>query len=175
MSVDIAELAAKYPAVIEAFTRNFCSPPRSFPDVWASKNVRLDSDVAEFYDPQASPYFIQPLRSIFDNSLKEICIIAPPGTGKTTLIEAMVCFVAACDPGDVLIASKNDALLGQWLDTRLNRILARCEPLADYLPQKSDRQKKLLLLKHMFVMSRAANLASFQQVSVRWAIGDECW
>jgi Phage terminase large subunit (GpA) len=175
MSLEIAELAEKYPALIDAFTRNFCSPPRTFPDVWASRNVKLDSDVAEFYDPQASPYFIAPLRAIFDNQLKEICIIAPPGTGKTTLIEAMVCYVAACDPGDVLIASKNDVLLSQWLDTRLNRILARCEPLADYLPRNSDRQKKLLLLRHMFVMSRAANLASFQQVSVRWAIGDECW
>jgi hypothetical protein len=175
MTLDAAELARKYPAIVEAFERNFCSPPRTFPDIWASKNVKLDSDVAEFYDPAASPYFIQPLRAIFDNSLKEICVIAPPGSGKTTLIEVMIAYVAVCDPGDVLVSSKNDVLLSQWLDTRLNRILARCEPLADYLPNKSDRQKKLLLLKHMFVMSRAANLASFQQVSVRWAIGDECW
>jgi hypothetical protein len=175
MSLDVTELAAKYPALIEAFTRNFCSPPRTFPDQWARANVKLDSDVAEYYDPAASPYFITPLRAIFDNSLREICIIAPPGSGKTALIEVMVCYLAACDPGDVLIASKNDSLLGQWLDTRLNRILNRCAPLQDYLPQKSDRQKKLLLLRHMFVMSRAANLASFQQVSVRWAIGDECW
>jgi hypothetical protein len=135
----------------------------------------LDSDVAEFYNPAASPYFVTPLRAIFDNNLREICLIAPPGSGKTALIEAMVCYAAACDPGDILISSKNEMLLNQWLDTRLNRILARCAPLSDYLPQKSDRQKKLLLLRHMFVMSRAANLASFQQVSVRWAIGDECW
>jgi len=173
--VDVIDVINRHPKILDAFIRNFCSPPRTFPDIWASRNVQLDSDVAEFYDPQASPYFIEPLRAIFDNTLKEICIIAPPGAGKTTLIEIMICYVAACDPGDVLVSSKNDVLLSQWLDTRLNRILNRCEPLRDYLPNKSDRQKKLLLLKHMFVMSRAANLASFQQVSVRWAIGDECW
>ena len=131
MSLDAAELAQKYPALVDAFVRNFRSPPRTFPDIWASRNVKLDSDVAEFYDPQASPYFITPLRAIFDNSLKEICVIAPPGSGKTTLIEVMIAYVAACDPGDVLVSSKNDVLLSQWLDTRLNRILSRCEPLAD--------------------------------------------
>src|ERR1700752_90994 len=126
MSLEIAELAAKYPALIDAFTRNFCSPPRTCPDIWASRNVKLDSEVAEFYDPRASPYFVAPLRAIFDNNLREICVIAPPGTGKTTLIEVMIAYVAACDPGDVLVSSKNDVLLSQWLDTRLNRFLNRC-------------------------------------------------
>lgn len=118
---------------------------------------------------------MRPFRRFFDNSRKEICIVAPPGTGKTTLFEAAICYIAHQDPGDVLVTSKNEDLLNQWLDTRLNRILARCEPLADYLPRSSDRQKKLLLLRHMFIAARAANEASLQQISVRWALGDEVW
>jgi hypothetical protein len=30
-------------------------------------------------------------------------------------------------------------------------------------------------LRHMFIAARAANQPSLQQISVRWALGDECW
>lgn len=168
-------LAEKYSVLLEVLNRATATPPPEHPDVWASRHVRLNSHVSEYFAPSASPYFIQPFRRMFDNSRREVCIVAPPGTGKTALFESGVCYLTHCDPGDVLITSKNEDLLEQWLDTRLNPILARCAPLAHYLPRNSDRQKKLLLLTHMFVACRAANESSLQQISVRYCFGDECW
>jgi len=166
---------SQHPELLEAFCRAIRPPSRQAPDQWAAQHVRLNSDIAEYYDPGATPALQQPFRRFFDNAMRELNVVAPPGIGKTTLFEAAICYIAAEDPGDVLVASKNEELLEQWLDARLNPILSRCEPIREYMPRSSDRQKKLLLLKHMFVAARAANEASLQQISVRWALGDECW
>ena len=168
-------MTAAHPELLAAFCRSLRPPSREFPDQWAARHVRLHSDLGEYFDADANPALRQPFRRFFDNSRREICVVAPPGIGKTTLFEAALCYLAAEDPGDCLIASKNEDLLGQWLDSRLHPILSRCAPLADFLPRQSDRQKKLLLLRHMFIAARAANEASLQQISVRYAFGDECW
>lgn len=165
----------KYSVLLDVLARATAVPRQEHPDQWAAKHVRLNSHVSEFFDPDASPYFVQPFRRMFDNSCREICIIAPPGTGKTVLFEAGVCYLAHQDPGDVLITSKDEDLLEQWLDTKLNPILSRCAPLADYLPRSSDRQKKLLILKHLFIVARAVNESGLQQISVRYCLGDEVW
>ena len=168
-------MTATHPELLEAFCRSIRPPSREPPDLWAARHVRLNSDLGEFFDPDASPALRQPLRRMFDNTRKEVCLVAPPGIGKTTLFEAALCYLASEDPGDCLIASKNEELLEQWLDTRLHPILNRCEPLREYLPRASDRQKKLLLLRHMFIAARAANESSLQQTSVRYCFLDEAW
>ena len=80
--VDIIDVIRRHPKVLDAFVRNFCSPPRTFPDIWASRNVQLDSDVAEFYDPQASPYFIEPLRAISITHSRKSALLRRPEPGK---------------------------------------------------------------------------------------------
>jgi hypothetical protein len=76
----VLSVAEKFPDLIETFSRSFSVPPRQYPDVWAS-NVSVTGNVSEFYDPSASPYFVVWLRAIFDNTLKAICVAAPPGCG----------------------------------------------------------------------------------------------
>jgi hypothetical protein len=161
--------------LIETFCRAIKPETKLPPDAWSAKHVRTGSDLAERYAPALAPWFITPMRRMFDNRLKEVHIVAPPGSGKTALLEATICYLAGNDPGDTLIATKNEEMLRVWLDTRFRTIIKRCSPLKELLEGGETDQKKLILFSHMFVAARPANAANLQQISVRWAFGDECW
>lgn len=163
--------------IVAAFARNFCVPSRLPIEEWCNANVPLENDVSEKFNIELTPWFREPLRACADHICNEVFCVAAPGLGKTTVfMEAFVLWLACNNPQNLLLVSDNIVLLEQFLDSRLHPLINRCAALQPFLPRKSDRQKKLLILGNsMFLMARAANKSSAQQVSTPIQILDEAW
>jgi hypothetical protein len=166
---------AQYNDILEAFSHAFAVPAKIPIEDWCSANVKLSSDVSEYWDKNSSPWFILPLQKMFAPEIREVNLCCATGMGKTALVEAATCAVICLTPGDTLFIAKNEDLLRQYMDTRLGKIIRNCDPVQQYLPRASELQKKLILLKHMSITARAANESSLQGLSVRHIYSDECW
>jgi hypothetical protein len=111
-----------------------------------------------------------------DIETRQIVVLAPTGAGKSTMAEALTCYVVAEDPGPMLYASQTDATSGFWAESRLMPAIRQCEPLANILPTDRNKVRKTeIIFPHMPLLVTGANMSSFQELSMRWLYGDEAW
>jgi energy-coupling factor transporter ATP-binding protein EcfA2 len=111
-----------------------------------------------------------------DIETRQVVVLSPTGSGKSTMAEALTCYVVSEDPGPMLYASQTDATSGFWAESRLMPAIRRCEPLAALLPTDRNKVRKTeIMFPHMPLLVTGANMSSFQELSMRWLYGDEAW
>ena len=164
-------------AVYESF-RAALRPPTGLPPwEWAARHVRIaNSERSSFFDPEQTPWWKGPMECAADIETRQVVVLAPTGSGKSTMAEALTCYVVSEDPGPMLYASQTDATSGFWAESRLMPAIRRCEPLSALLPTDRNKVRKTeIMFPHMPLLVTGANMSSFQELSMRWLYGDEAW
>lgn len=161
----------------EGFAAGIVTSYQGDPLDWLSDNVRLPHSARSTrFDPGNAPWLNQIVRSVTDDRVKQIVVKAPTGGGKTTLLELIVPWIIAQQPGPMLVIGQTDETTKEWAESRLIPILESCPPVAKLFP--SDRhlkRKTSILFPHMAMFLSGANLSSLQEKSMRYCYGDECW
>jgi len=152
-------------------------PSRLSPWAWSAENVRIaNSERSPKFDPSQTPWWKAPMECAADYETRQVVIVAPTGSGKSTMAEALVPYVVSENPGPFLYASQTDADARFWAETRLKPALKSCPSLAPLWPKDRHASRKLeIIFPHMPLIMGGANLSNFQEKSVRWLYGDEVW
>lgn len=161
----------------DAFRRGIRPPTRLTPWEWASKNVKIqNSERSSVFDPEQTPWWKAPMECAADIDTRNVVVLAPTGSGKSTMAEALVPYVVSEDPGPMLYASQTDEDAKFWAESRLIPALKSCAALSALWPEDRHKSRKLeILFPHMPLVMGGANLSNFQEKSVRWLYGDEVW
>lgn len=144
---------------------------------WMQHHVRLPHSArSTYFDPHLAPWLNDIISAVQNDEVQQITICAPTGGAKTTLLELVIPYIIAQQPGPALLVSQNDDEAKDWADSRLTQILESCEPVKKLFP--SDRhlkRKTSIIFPHMPVFICGANMSSLQAKSMRYCIGDETW
>lgn len=161
----------------DAFRRGIRPPTKLTPWAWASKNVKIqNSERSSVFDPDQTPWWKAPMECAADVETRNVVVLAPTGSGKSTMAEALIPYVVSEDPGPMLYASQTDEDAKFWAESRLIPALKSCAALAALWPEDRHKSRKLeILFPHMPLVMGGANLSNFQEKSVRWLYGDEVW
>jgi phage terminase large subunit GpA-like protein len=151
-------------------------PPTSdSPWEWAAKHVRIsNSERSSKFDPHQTPWWMAPMECAADADTRQVVILAPTGSGKSTMAEALFPFIVSEDPGNLLYASQTDTDAKFWGETRLQPALKSCAGVAKLWPEDRHKSRAMeILFPHMALVLGGANLSNFQEKSCRWLYGDE--
>jgi phage terminase large subunit GpA-like protein len=96
----------RHPAEADIWTamkKGCAPPPRESPVAWTERTVpQVLSARSSMVDFGQTPWFRDPFEAFADNTVREINIVAPVGSGKTTFLEAAISYAVARDPGPML-------------------------------------------------------------------------
>jgi phage terminase large subunit GpA-like protein len=161
----------------DAFRRGIRPPTRLAPWAWAAVNVKIqNSERSSVFDPEQTPWWKGPMECAADVETRNVVVLAPTGSGKSTMAEALIPYVVSEDPGPMLYASQTDEDAKFWAESRLIPALKSCAALTALWPEDRHKSRKLeILFPHMPLVMGGANLSNFQEKSVRWLYGDEVW
>lgn len=164
---------------LEAFCKAVTPPSDLNVVEWACKYVKLPQSArSPNFDIDSTPWLKWPMLQIADDENREVIIMAPVGSGKTTMFEGVLPWIIAEEPGPTLITMQTDDDARGWVDTRFHPSLKSNEKVAPLLPtgkQRGNFRKGEILFAHMPLHIGGANLANLQSKSIRWVIGDEVW
>jgi phage terminase large subunit GpA-like protein len=163
--------------LIDAFADSMRPPSRLDVTEWCSKYVKLPHSArSPQFDISSTPWLKEPMQVTADNDNKEVVIVAPVGSGKTTLFEGLIPWIISEEPGGTLVALQTDSEASTWAETRLNPSLQLCEPIKNLFPEDRHKKRKTeIIFPHMPLLIGGANLSTLQSKSMRWVIGDEVW
>jgi len=144
---------------------------------WARDFVKIsNSERSSFFDPEQTPWWKAPMECMADDETREVVIIAPTGSGKSTMAEALIPFIVAEQPGSMLYASQTDTDARFWAETRLTPALKSVEAIRNLWPEDRHKSRKLeIIFPHMSLLMGGANMSNFQEKSVSYIYGDEVW
>jgi len=159
--------------------RNACRPPVKMPpSEWATGRVALYEGLSPTYQADSAPWLREPLDAFADVDAKEVCLLAPVGTGKTTMIEAAIAFVISEDPGGTMIVGQTDSDIKDWSETRMQHTLRNTKETMGLLPTGKNRhklRKDAIIFPHMSMFLTGANISGLQAKSMRRVLCDEVW
>lgn len=161
----------------DSFRRGIRPPSDLTPAEWAGKFVRVqNSERSPFFDIEQTPWWKRPMEAAGDNEVRQIVVMAPTGSGKSTMAEGLIPWIISEDPGPLLYASQTDEDAKFWAESRLLPTLRACEPIKSLWPDDRHKSRKMeIIWPHMPMVLGGANMSNFQEKSVRWLYGDEVW
>jgi len=174
---DLKRLHQKKVRRIErAFFRNFRPPSTLTPSQWASDRVAIMDGLTPKFHTDNAPWQREPLEVLADPETKEVVFLAPIGTGKTTFMEAGLCYIIAEDPGPTLLVGQTDDDLKDWAETRMDYAINNTPETAALLPKDRHKKRKMeILFPAMSLFLTGANLSGLQSKSMRRVFCDEAW
>jgi len=159
-----------------AFFRNFRPPSTLTPSQWASDRVAIMDGLTPRFHVDNAPWQREPLEVLADPEVKEAVFLAPIGTGKTTFMEAGLCYIIAEDPGPTLLVGQTDDDLKDWAETRMDYAIHNTPETAALLPRDRHKKRKMeILFPSMSLFLTGANLSGLQSKSMRRVFCDEAW
>jgi phage terminase large subunit GpA-like protein len=159
-----------------AFFRNFRPPSTLTPSQWASDRVAIMDGLTPKFHTDNAPWQREPLEVLADPEIKEAVFLAPIGTGKTTFMEAGLCYIIAEDPGPTLLVGQTDDDLKDWAETRMDYAIRNTPETAALLPRDRHKKRKMeILFPSMSLFLTGANLSGLQSKSMRRVFCDEAW
>lgn len=164
-------------AVMAGMRAGLRPPTDLTPWAWAAENVKIsNSERSSKFDPEQTPWWKMPMECAGDFETREVVVVAPTGSGKSTMAEALIPYIVSEDPGPLLYASQTDEDAKFWAETRLKPAMKSCRSLDGLWPEDRHASRKLeIIFPHMPIVLGGANLSNFQEKSVRWLYGDEVW
>jgi hypothetical protein len=144
---------------------------------WAEENIRYPhSDRSYRFRRDVSYWLNWPLEAITSGFWRVVSIMAPTGGSKTTLLETLVSYIVAVDPGATLIVGQSDVDVSDFAEVRLMPMLNSIESVVALLPESRHQKRKTeIIFPHMPLYLGGANLNTLQSKSCRWVILDEVW
>jgi transcriptional regulator with XRE-family HTH domain/energy-coupling factor transporter ATP-binding protein EcfA2 len=145
---------------------------------WCEENVILPHSARNpEFRRDTAPWLNFPLEQVASDEWSEVVLATPTGGGKTTLVELLLPYIVAIDPGPTLMVGQTDDLAKEWAETRLMPVFDACKPVEELFPKKDRhaKRKTAIIFPHMPLFIAAANMSSLQEKSMRYCIGDEVW
>jgi phage terminase large subunit GpA-like protein len=162
--------------LLSVFQRACRPPARLPPSEWATDRVAIQDGLTPKYSTSNAPWQIEPLDVVANADAKEVVILAPIGTGKTTFMEAALQYIIAEDPGPTLLVGQTDDDLKDWAETRMDYAIRNTPETAALLPEDRHKKRKMqILFPHMSLFLTGANLSGLQSKSMRRVFCDEAW
>lgn len=169
-------LTEKIDQGLDAF-REACRPPqRLLPSDYAHDRVAIYEGKSPLYDKTATPWMNEPLDRLADPECTEMILLAPTGSGKTTMMEAALAYIVAEDPGPTLVIGQTNETISEWFETRLMHTFRETAETKYLIPSGKHRhkaRKDAVIFSHMTLFSTGANMSGTQARSMRRVIGDE--
>jgi phage terminase large subunit GpA-like protein len=159
----------------------FCRAVRPPSDLqvadWCAQNVHIvGSERSSKFDIDQFPWWRFPMEQIRNHDVQEVYVTMPTGSGKSTMAEALFCYIVSEDAGNLLYASQANDKAKFWAESRLLPALKKCKSLETLWPEDRHSSRKTeIIWPHMAMQFVGANLTNFQEVSVRYVFGDEDW
>lgn len=144
---------------------------------WIERHVTLPHSARSVqFDRESAPWLNPIIEAISNDAIKQVCVRAPTGGAKTTLLEVITPYIIAQAPGPMLITGQTDETAKEWAETRLIPVLEKCAPVADLFPaNRHDKRKTTIIFPHMPLLVGGANMSNLQEKSMRYCWGDEVW
>jgi hypothetical protein len=147
---------------------------------WAANNVVLPHGYVPpgSFDVSISPYLIEPFQAIKDTSVRQVCIMAPPRSGKTLLAEITLLYLISNSPGHILWVQATDKAKNKMSDARMSKLLKMCNPVQKLI-DPNDRwavtQNRYRFTNGIECHLANATLKSLQSFGYKYVVFDECW
>jgi energy-coupling factor transporter ATP-binding protein EcfA2 len=144
---------------------------------WAAKHVRTQrSSRSQNADLRQTPWLIDPLEKVVGNEASEVVLLAPTGSGKSTILEIAGTYIIAENPAPTQFAVGSDADAQQFFETGLKPALKNCKLIDGFWPASKNAIKKdIIQFTHMNLWVEGANTSNLQMKSVTNQFLDECW
>jgi len=169
-------MAAGIESILRMFRVAVRPPARLSPADWASGRVAIMDGLTPKYQTENAPWQREPLDTMANADAKEVVLLAPIGTGKTTFMEAALQYIIAEDPGPTLLVGQTDDDLKDWAETRMDYAIRNTPETAALLPEDRHKKRKMqVLFPHMSLFLTGANLSGLQSKSMRRVFCDEAW
>jgi phage terminase large subunit GpA-like protein len=85
--------------LITGARQGFRPPTDLKPWEWAALNVKIsNSERSTRFDPEQTPWWKAPLECAGDFDTRQVVIVAPTGSGKSTMAEALIPYVVSENP-----------------------------------------------------------------------------
>lgn len=170
--------AKKYVSFLRIFADNVSSGMDVDPVAWIRDHV-VDQQSARssHIDFTLSPFLLDPIDKFLNaGAVKHINLMAPTGSGKSTLFVGLLNYIIANDAGSTLVAFQNEQETSDFAETRLFPTFRDNKMLKDLLPKKRHAARKTeILFPHMALWMVSATKGQLQSKSCRYLIGDEMW
>jgi len=164
---------------LEAFCKAVTPPSDMDVVEWACEYVKLPQSArSPNFDIDATPWLRWPMKQIADDENKEVVVMAPVGSGKTTMLEGLLPWIIAEEPGPTLVVMQTDGDARDWTDTRFHPSIKANTKVYPLLPSGKTRgnlRKGEIIFPHMPLFIGGANLSNLQSKSIRWVYLDEVW
>ena len=90
---------------------------------WMEANVRFPhSSRSTHFDRHTAPWWNAVFHDFADPTCRQTFVQACTGAGKSTALEALVCWAVAQQPGPMLSITQTDATSAEWMETRLKPV-----------------------------------------------------
>jgi hypothetical protein len=144
---------------------------------WFEQNIKLPhSSRSSHFDRATAPWWNDVFGDFIDPYCRQTVVQACTGAGKSTALEALICWAVAQQPGPMLSITQTDATSAEWMQTRLFPVLSHCAPVSSLLPKNRYHIKKdAIYFPHMPLLLGGANSTNAQEKSVQTLLLDECW
>lgn len=144
---------------------------------WIEEHVSIPHSARSTrFDRSVAPWLNDIFEAIQNDHVRQIVVAAPTGGAKTTLLECLIPYVVAAQPGPMLLAGQTDDMAKEWAESRLIPMLNACAPVAQLFPaDRHAKRKTAIMFPHMALFLVGSNISSLQEKSVRYAYGDEVW
>lgn len=144
---------------------------------WVEEHVTIPHSARSTrFDRTVAPWLNEIFEAVQNDHVRQIVIAAPTGGGKTTLLECLIPFIVAAQPGPMLLTGQTDDMAKEWAESRLIPMLNACGPVAQLFPaDRHAKRKTAIMFPHMALFLVGSNMSSLQEKSVRYAYGDEVW
>lgn len=123
-------------------------PKRSPPREWLSQNIYFDerhSAVAGYWNWTLFPYMQGVIEAFVDPHCRQIVLSWGTQLGKTTLLTALIAWMADNDPRPVMIAMPNMEMSTWHHDDRLIPMLQQCAPVWKRMEHDRKKQRRELV------------------------------
>ena len=163
--------------LVDRWRRGLRPSERMLPADWCSGRVAIKEGLTSKYDARSTPWLVPPLNELANPEMKQMVVLAPVGTGKTTSMgEAAMAWVVAEDPGPTLIVNQTEGDLKDWAKDRFSHTIRETKETAALIP--SDRYAitdAFYGFASMSLYLAGANISSLQSKSMRRVVCDEPW
>jgi len=151
--------------------------PNLTPLQWMEAHVKFPhSDKSSVFVRSLAPWWNDVINDWCDDAVTQVTCFASPGAGKTSLIEALLCYVVSVKPGPTGFFGNTEDTVLAWVNSRLSPVLKACDPVNVLLPNDTSLiTKRGIIFPHMPLFLGAANTSSLQEKSLQWGIADEVW
>lgn len=151
-------------------------PADLLPSEWSTGRVKVMDGLSPEFDIGNTPWLREPMDALANPEAREIVVMAPIGTGKSTMLEAACCYIVSEDSGPTLIIAQTDLDLQDWAETRLDFAMRNTAETRILYPKDRYKAGKMkILFPHMPMFLTGANMSGLQSKSMRRVLCDEVW